>query len=486
MTDILSRQSALWCDQYALTMAQALWADGRHDRTAVFHAFIRKTPFAGGYLLTGGQNIVRDWLARHWRFTEDDLAQLKSKKIFHDNFLTLLQNAQLELDIDCMLEGEIAFADEPIYRVRGPLWQCLLVEAGILNTLNSQSLIATLAARMVYAAGDKPVFEMGLRRSQGVDGLTASRAAWLGGVMGTANMLAEQHYNMPAMGTMAHAYVMAYDHEQDAFDNFARVYGDDSVFLVDSYNTMTGVEHVIKTARAKNIYPKAIRIDSGDLAYFSSTARTLLDQNGFHNTKIIASNDLDETTILSLIAQGAKIDAYGIGTHLVTAAAQPSLGGVYKLGAIADDAGVLKPVIKISEEPGKTTIPGALTVVRYVDDSGIFAGDTILDAAQTDTLIHDGRLTRDIASRRLHDPYPLRVFKAGTRAYMPLQPLFRQGQPVTSGETVTAARARAAAQLEKLDTSHRRQLNPHRYGVGLEDEIFTRRRQMIQDKKANE
>ncbi len=486
MTDILSRHSALWCDHYALTMAQALWRDHRHLRRAVFHAYVRRTPFAGGYLLTGGQNIIRDWLEHHWSFTDEDIYQLRAKKIFHDDFLAMLASAQLELDISCMPEGEIAFADEPIYRVTGPIWQGLMVEAAILNTLNSQSLIATLAARMVAAAKGKPVYEMGLRRSQGVDGLSASRAAWLGGVTATANMLAEKYYHIPAMGTMAHAYVMAYESELDAFKNFAATYPDQGVFLVDSYDTLQGVHHAVAACRAQNIPLKAIRIDSGDLAYFSRAARSILDENGFSESKIIASNDLDGSTILSLNLQGAKIDAFGIGTHLVTSAAQPSLGAVYKLGMMENDNGVMIPVIKISEEPGKTTIPGSLAVVRYMDDNGNFAGDTILDSAQCDTLIDDGRLQRAVKSKRLLDPYTTRVFEKDMQAYAPLQPLFRGGKAVCDKENLMTARARAAAQLEKLDMSHRRHLNPHRYGVGLEENLFTQRRQLVQDHKKHE
>ena len=282
--DPLAQQSVLWGDHYALSMAQAFFSNGKHDVKTTFHAFIRKNPFGGAYLVSAGQNIVYEWL-KNWRFGPDEIAWRRAKtvtntadglthRLFTDDFIAMVENTPLNLRIDAMAEGELTFPDEPIMRVHGPLWQCLMVEAAILNAINSQSLFATLASRLVDVAGGVPILEFGLRRAQAVGGLESSRAAWIGGVAGTSNMQADFAYGIPSAGTFAHAWVMVYEDELESFTDYARAMPHNGVFLVDTYNTIAGVKNAIAACRDAGIAMKGIRLDSGDLAYFSTRART--------------------------------------------------------------------------------------------------------------------------------------------------------------------------------------------------------------------
>lgn len=488
----LGNFSALWGDQYALTMAQALFANGRHDRRAVFHAFIRKNPFHGGYLVTAGQGIVTEWLSRHWRFDAADVALLRRKtvldpasgapvRLFTDGFIDMVTSTPLRLDIDAMPEGELAFPDEPILRVSGPLWQCLMVESGILNAINSQSLFATLASRLIEVAGGAPVVDFGLRRAQTLGGLEPSRGAWIGGTAGTSNMLAEKYYGIPSSGTFAHAYVMAYEDELAAFTDYARAMPCNGVFLVDTYNTLHGVEKAIQACRETGVALKGIRLDSGDLTYLSRKARQALDRGGFKSATIIASNDLDEDTIAAIRQEGGKIDGWGVGTNLATSRAQPALGAVYKIGAIAEAGEIMRPVIKLSEQAIKTTIPGALDVLRYIhvrDGRPVrYDGDTIIAAGHDS--IADGQLARQVTSVPKDDETQRKRFRRGTQVYCPLQPLFRNGEMVGQVETIHDARQRAKAGLAMLDPTHRRLKNPHVYRVGIEEELYRVRQAMI-------
>jgi len=516
--DILAQHSALWADQYALTMAQALFANNKHDTVTTFHGYIRTNPFQGGYLLTAGQNILMDWLD-NWKFDDEDIdllrqetvfnpATRKNERLYSDEFLEMLRDADLELTVDMMPEGEIAFPDEPIVRINGPVWQCLMVEAAILNTLNSQSLFATLASRLREVANGKPVIELGLRRAQMLGGLEASRAAYIGGVDGTSNYLAKKHYGIPTTGTMAHALVMLYEEEIDAFADYAKAMPGNTIFLVDTYDTLNGVKKAIALCKDKNIPLKGIRLDSGDLAYLSRQARILLNEAGFEDAKIAASNDLDEMTIQSLRDQGAKIDIWAVGTSLVTSKAQPALGGVYKLGAIYDKdltaaeiedlrnkkpealADKSRPVVKLSEQMAKTSIPGDLDVLRFMKKNHLghwqYDGDTIISRLQKNPLDKSAsdaeypyQLNRDIESVRKSDETLSKVFNAGTHVYRVLKSCFKRGKRVRDIEDVHTAKKRAEQSLTRLDYSHKRLLNAHAYVVGLENSLFETRRQKI-------
>lgn len=520
----LAQHSAAWRDRYAITMAQAFFSNGKHNLPVTFHAYIRNTPFKGGYLVTGGQNIIRTWLTQHWRFDDRDLQLMReatvpdangtAQRLFTDDFIAMCRDAKMELTIDAMPEGELAFADEPIYRVHGPLWQCLLVEAAILNTMNSQSLFATLAARLNDVAEGAPVLEFGLRRAQSIGGLEASRAAYLGGVSATSNDLAQKYYDIPAAGTFAHALVMTYEDELTAFREYIGALPHSGIFLVDTYDTLEGVKKAITACQETGLTLKGIRLDSGDLTYLSREARKLLDAAGYTKAVIAASNDLDEETIASIRREGGRIDIWGVGTNLVTAKAQPALGGVYKLGAVFDgklsqaeieatrqlvrqgriphtDPGFMRSVIKLSEQAEKVTIPGELDVLRYVvyrDGKAVkYNGDTIISNLMRDpvkagvnaTLAHPDVLARDIVSVRKNDETLRKVFRANAHVYRPLRRMLENGVAVGPDETVHEARQRAQDSLALLEASYRRLKNPHLYVVGLEESLHRTRKDMI-------
>jgi nicotinate phosphoribosyltransferase len=320
--------SALLTDLYQLTMAAGYWKSGTLDRDAVFHLYFRSNPFGSGFAIAGGLAPAIDYL-RDFRFTDDDLSYLAGTGFFEREFLEYLRTLRLTCDIDAIPEGSVVFANEPLVRVRGSLLQAQLVETALLNALNFSTLIATKAARIVHAARGRNVLEFGLRRAQGSDGaLTASRAAYLGGCTGTSNVLAGKRFGIPVAGTHAHSWVMAFDDEATAFAAYADAMPNNVLLLVDTYDTLDGVRHAIELA-ARGYKLLGIRLDSGDLAWLSIEARRMLDEAGLRDARIVASNDLDEELIASLVdEQDAKIDVFGVGTKLVTAYSQPALGGV--------------------------------------------------------------------------------------------------------------------------------------------------------------
>ncbi len=520
----LAEHSAVWSDRYAMTMSQAFFTNGKHNTPVTFHAFIRTLPFKGGYMVTGGQNIIREWLEKHWRFDERDIELMKEAtvpdpqtgkpvKLYTPEFIEMCRTAKLELTIDAMPEGEIAFPDEPVYRVHGPLWQCLMVEAAILNTMNSQSLFATLASRLVAVADGAPVLEFGLRRAQCIGGLEPSRGAYLGGVAGTSNDLAHKYYGIPAAGTFAHALVMMYEDELTAFKEYIGAMPHNGIFLVDTYDTVEGVRKAVQACKDLGLTMKGIRLDSGDLTYLSKEARKILDEAGFNKAVIAASNDLDEETIASIKQEGGKIDLWGVGTSLSTSKAQPALGGVYKLGAVFDskltqaeieatrqmvkqgrqphlDSGFVRDVMKLSEQQEKSTIPGELDVLRHVLYDGgkplRFNGDTIISNLVADPVKagaspgyrHPDVLARDIVSVRKYDETLRKTFRKSAHVYRPLVRMFDQGVAVAPRETIHDGRRRAQESLALLDASHKRLKNPHQYIVGLEEELFRARKDM--------
>lgn len=375
-------QSPLLTDLYQLTMAAAYWKCGRAEDEAVFHLFFRRTPFGGSYAIAAGLGDAVEWL-RHYRFSAEDLAYLGSMQgrdgspLFESAFLDYLGDLRLTVDIDAMPEGTLAFAHEPLLRVRGPLVQGQLLETALLCILNYQTLVATKAARVCQATRGEPVLEFGLRRAQGPDGaMSASRAAFIGGCAATSNVLAGQRFGIPVRGTHAHSWVMSFESEREAFQAYARAMPHNSTFLVDTYDTLGGVREAIEAGRwlrERGHEMNGIRLDSGDLAELSIAARGLLDAAGFPNATIVASNDLDEHLIESLKQQGARISLWGVGTKLVTAYDQPALGGVYKLGAIHRADGGWDHKVKLSEQPVKISNPGVLQVRRFRDDQGFRA-----------------------------------------------------------------------------------------------------------------
>jgi nicotinate phosphoribosyltransferase len=461
-------QSGLLTDLYQLTMAYAYWKKGMADQESVFHLVFRQQPFQGGFTVSAGlEESLRYLLAV--RYSDEELEYLSTlegndgKPLFDRAFLDYLGNLKITLDLDAIPEGTIVFPQEPLLRVSGPILQAQLIETALLNFIGFQSLIATKAARVCLAAQGDPVVEFGLRRAQGVDGaLTASRAAYLGGCAATSNVLAGKIFKIPVMGTHAHSWIMAFENERSAFAAYAAALPNNSVFLVDTYDSLTGVRHAVEVGKQLQ---KAghrlggIRIDSGDLAYLSIEARKILDAGGFKDAAIVASNDLDERLILSLKQQGAAISVWGVGTKLVTAYDQPALGVVYKLSALRHPGGQWEPKLKLSEQASKVTNPGVLQVRRYCTDSG-FIGDAIFDQSQA----IPGRITivdPADSTRRKHLP--------SSAAFEDLLvPVLRGGRSVYHLPSLAAIRERVQQQLAMFHPAIKRFDNPHSYPAGLE------------------
>src|SRR3990167_8808754 len=327
--------SALLTDFYQLSMAYGYWQLGLDDQETVFHLFFRRMPKQGDYVVASGLQAVIDYL-NQFRFTDDDIAYLKTIKnpTFSDEFLAYLKTLRFTGDIDAMPEGSIVFGNEPLLRIKASIILCQLLETPLINALNFSSAVATTATRMRTTAGNDVLFEFGLRRSQGPNGgLTASRAAYLGGFDATSNVLAGKYFDIPVVGTMAHSWVMSFDDELTAFEAYARLIPENLVLLVDTYNTMQGVDHAIAVGKKSGLL-KGIRLDSGDLGALSIAAREKLNQAGLFETKIFVSGDITENRLIELKSMKAPIDGWGVGTHLSTSYDQPALDMVYKLGAI--------------------------------------------------------------------------------------------------------------------------------------------------------
>jgi nicotinate phosphoribosyltransferase len=476
---------ALATDLYQLTMAYGYWKTGLHEREAAFSMFFRQPPFTGGYAVTCGQEPLAELVAGVG-FGSDDLAYLATlvgndgAPLFEPGFLAALAALRPALDIDAMPEGSVAFPHEPIVRVRGPLWQCQLLETPLLNLVNFQTLIATKAARVCAAAGG-PVIDFGLRRAQGIDGgVSASRAAYLGGCAGTSNVLAGKLYGIPVKGTHAHSWVMCFADEREAFRRYAEAMPNNCVFLVDTYDTLGGVEAAIEAGRelrARGHEMVGIRLDSGDLAALSRAARRMLDDAGFPDAVIVASNDLDEHIIASLRAQGAAIAVWGVGTKLVTGHDQPALGGVYKLAAIRDTSGAWRPRLKLSEQPIKISNPGVLQVRRYYRGARM-VGDVLYDIGDPEPA---GLAMHDIA-----DPTRTRRIDAHDAHRDLLEPWFRAGVRVRAPEPLDVGRARCARELAALGSRSTRLLNPETYRVGLDHPLHERKLRLVAAARGDE
>ena len=475
----MARNLTLLTDLYELTMAQGYWEHGKLQTEACFYVFVRDNPFEGGYSVFCGADQVAE-LVEGFGITDDDveyLAQVPSPAgtpMFSPQFLQWLRGLALDVDIDIVPDGTVIFPREPIVRITGPLLQCQLLEPAILNGVNFQTLIATKAARVCIAAQGKPVSEFGLRRSQGPDGaLSASRAAYVGGCSSVANVLAGKKYGIPISGTHAHSWVMSFPDELTAFRAYAASMPDNCTLLVDTYDVEQGVKNAIVVGhelRERGHEMRAIRIDSGDLAWLSRRARAALDAAGLENVGIILSNDLDEYTIDSLNEQGASYTGLGVGTHLATAFGQPALGGVYKLSAVREPGGQWSPRMKFSEQIYKRTIPGVLDTRRYLNADGGFAGDLIYD-------VNDGVEEKPV----IVDPLDAqrRCKFAPDQPYSTLlAPLVRGGQVLDVDLSAQAGSKRRAQQLACLDDSVKRFLNPHSYPCGIERGLFHRRRDL--------
>lgn len=470
---------SLLTDLYQLTMAYGYWKAGKSEQEAVFNLYFRKHPFQGGFTIACGLSSVIDYL-NAYRFTEDDLAYVGSitgndgEKLFEPGFLDYLKNIEFACSIDAIPEGTAVFPNEPLLRIQGPILQCQLLETPLLNLINFQSLIATKAARMRLVAKDDSLLEFGLRRAQGPDGgVTASRAAYIGGFDATSNVIAGKLYDIPVKGTHAHSWVMSFDSELESFETYAKYMPNNVTLLVDTYDSLNGVRHAIKTGnqlRERGFDLGGIRLDSGDLAYLSIEARKLLDDAGFEKTNIVASNDLDEHIMDSLKIQGSKINVWGIGTKLVTAYDQPALGGVYKLAAIRLESGEWDYKLKLSEQAIKVSTPGIQQVRRFKDGKG-FLSDMIFNIETPLT----GKAT-------MVDPYDFtrnRSFSEQMSFEDLLVPIFAKGLLVYRLPSVHDTRGRVQDQLSNFHKGIKRFVNPHTYPVGLEKDLFDLKTNLI-------
>ncbi len=482
--DILQSGTPLYCDLYHLTMAQAWFKDNKHLEHKTSEAFFRRCPFGGSYLISAGLQEFVEWID-NWHISKSDIEYLRTlkntdgSKIFDDKFLNFIKDQRLQLDIKAVSEGEIVFPNEPVLSVSGPCWQVDMIESAFLNIFNAQSLIATKASRMVNAASSdgikRPVMEFGLRRAQDMGCFLPTRASYIGGCIGTSNVAAAKYYSIEAKGTMAHSFVMSYENELDAFKSYLKASVGNTTLLVDTYDTRQGIKNAIKASQDTNILLQGIRIDSGDLAYWSKEARKILDEANMKHTKIVVSNDLDEYLIENLImVQKAPIDIFAAGTKLVTAYDTPALGGVFKTKEYSD-----KPVIKIAE--GKTTIAGATNVVRIVKNKK-FEGDIIIKTDEN--IVKEGKLKRNIKSFKLNsDINENMLFEEGCEAYLLLKPIMSKGYIVGQDLDLSLRQLREEAMrnLDKLDNCYKRLANPHIYGVGLEQNLYNLQQKLIKE-----
>lgn len=486
LADVYRTPLALATDLYQLTMAQAYVSAGKAQTEGTYHLFFRRNPFGGGFTVACGLARALEFL-ECFRFAPEDLDYLASlaghdgRPLFEPAFVRHLGTMRLELDVDAVPEGTVVFPHEPLVRVSGPLPQAQIVETALLNLVNFETLIATKAARVCLAARGDVVVDFGLRRAQGLDGgLSASRAAFVGGCQATSNLLAGRLLGIPVRGTHAHSWVMAFDGELEAFRAYARAQANNCTLLVDTYDSLDGVRHAARVGQemhARGQRLAGVRLDSGDLAWLSIEARRILDEAGLPEVKIVASNDLDEHTITSLKEQGARIDVWGVGTRLVTGGDQSALGGVYKLGAIREPGGPWQPRIKLSEQAAKISSPGVLQVRRYSVEQG-FVADLVYDLA-------DGVPGEPVIVDPL-DPTRRKLVPRDATAEDLLVPVMRSGRRCQEPSSAAQARARATQQLARLHSSIRRFVNPHEYPAGLSADLHDRRTRLVMALRAGE
>lgn len=459
-------------DLYQLTMAQGYWKNGLADREAVFYHTFRKNPHDGGFTVFCGLSSLIDFFD-DFGFSKEDIEYLADleggdgKKIFDRDFLKYLLELRFTCDIDSVVEGTPVFPFTPILRIRGPLIQCQILETPVLNILNHQTLIATKASRICLAAGSQDVLEFGFRRAHGPDGaLSCSRAAYIGGCSATSNVNAGKKYGIPVSGTMAHSWVMMFGSEIEAFESYAEISGDSYVLLVDTYDTINGVRNAVHVARKmafKGKELKAIRLDSGDIASLSIESRKILDHAGLKKTKIIASNDLDEYVINDIKKAGAPVDAWGVGTKLVTSSGHSALDGVYKLSAICKESGSFDLKMKLSNQPFKNSLPGILQTRRFFSGAGyladiVYDDTTFVDSKNMAAFFFDGSGMLDIDKAYGSDELLKNIYSRGQRTY--------------SLPGINYTRKYARDELERLSAGIKNIYDPEIYTIGIEKNLM--------------
>ena len=470
----------LLCDFYELTMANGYFELGKADEMSYFDVFFRKVPDGGGFAIAAGLEQVIDYI-KNLKFTEEDIAYLRSKKMFSEKFLDYLRTFKFTGDIYAVPEGTPVFPGEPIMTVSAPSVEAQFVETYILLSLNHQSLIATKANRIVRAAQGRPVMEFGARRAQGSDGaIYGSRAAYIGGCVATACAISEPMFGIPASGTMAHSWVQMFDTEYEAFESYCKIYPDNATLLVDTYDVLkSGIPNAIKAfdnvLKPLGIKKCGIRLDSGDITYLSKKARKMLDEAGYTECKIVVSNSLDEVLIRDLILQGARIDVFGVGERLITAKSNPVFGGVYKLVAVENNGDII-PKIKISENPEKITNPHFKKVYRIFDNE---TGTAIADQL----CVFDETIDE---SEPLELFDPVQVWKTKTvtnfTAKELLIPIFKNGECVYESPSLHEIRDYCKAQIMTLWDEVKRFENPHKYYVDLSRKLWDIKQSLLMNR----
>lgn len=466
-------------DFYELTMANGYFREGMGDKIAYFDMFFRQVPDGAGFAVMAGVEQLVEYM-KNLKFEPEDIEFLRSKNIFDEGFLKYLENFKFSCDVWAVPEGTPIFPNEPIVTVRGPLIQAQFLETMVLLTVNHQSLIATKSNRIVRAAGDIPVMEFGSRRAQGYDGaIYGARAAYIGGVCGTACTISDKMFSVPALGTMAHSWVQSFDSEYDAFVAYAESYPDNCVLLIDTYNVLkSGLPNAIRVfnevLKPKGIKKCGIRIDSGDITYLTKKCRKILDESGWESANIVISNSLDEYIIRDILRQGAEIDSFGVGERLITSKSEPVFGGVYKLVAIEDD-GKIVPKIKISENVAKITTPYFKKVYR-------------LFSKETGMALADVLTTYD---EKINDDEPYEIFDPGntwkrktisnfeTREL--LVPIFKNGECVYDLPSLGEIKEYCKAETDKVWDEVKRFENPHEYYVDMSQKLWDIRYKMLSE-----
>lgn len=465
-------------DFYEFTMSNGYFNNGLKDKTVVFDMFFRRVPDDGGYAIMAGLEQIVEYI-EELKFTEDDISYLRSKNKFSEEFLDYLRNFKFSSSVWAIPEGTPIFPMEPIVIVKGPIIEAQLMETMILLTINHQSLIATKANRIVRAAEGRPVMEFGSRRAQGYDGaVLGARAAYIGGCSGTACVLTDEKYKIPALGTMAHSWVQMFDTEYEAFYEYASMYPDDCTLLIDTYNVLkSGIKNAIRVfdevVVPKGFRPKGVRIDSGDITYLSKKVRKILDDAGYSDVGIVASNSLDEYIIRDMLVQGAKVNSFGVGERLITSKSEPVFGGVYKLVSVFDKNGKEIPKIKLSENVSKITIPCFKSLYRLYSKE---TGKAIADVVTT-------------KGERINENEPYEIFhpqftwkrKTVTDfvAKKLLVKIYDNGKLVYKCPDVNDIKAYCAQQMDTLWDEVKRFENPHTYYVDLSKKLWKIRDKML-------
>ncbi len=472
------RNLTLMTDLYQLTMMYGYFKHSMRRNVAVFDLFFRQTRPNTAYAIMAGLETAVEYI-KNLRFDEDDISYLRSLNLFDESFFAYLRTFRFTGELYAMPEGTVVFPYEPLVRVKAPIIEAQLLETALLNIINHQTLIATKASRVVYAANGDPVLEFGLRRAQGPDaGIYGARAAIIGGCSSTSNVLTGKLYGIPVKGTHAHSWVMSFPTELESFRAYAATFPDTCLLLVDTYDTLhSGVPNAItvfRELREKGYEPVGIRLDSGDLAYLSKKSREMLDEAGFQNARVYASGDLDETLIRDLKAQGARIDVWGVGTRLITSDDQPALGGVYKMSAEVVN-GKLLPKIKRSDNPAKVTNPGYKKVYRlYRNKNGKAVADLMTLEDETIDTAHP---------LRLFDPE--QTWKTMTvtdfTARELLVPVFVDGELVYDLPDIHTIQAYAKKELASMWEEYMRLLNPHTYKVDLSDRLYDLKQRLLRE-----